>query len=455
MAPLLEDPRIRQTWNQISQNAEQATETAAAGIWTFQHSYINPCFASIASGFEQCTGQCFPDRDDRARRLRERGRTRGRAELSFDFYDDWDEDDTAANRGLLGGWGNDELDRLLAGSGSHSGGSEGVDQQPRRKRGMSYGTRGRRKSLEPDPTVIPSTSALGFLGRLPFKLGGTLRYKPSAADLQEHPGALRAEFREEEGEPLISDEHSEDERDHQKGHKRTRSSTTSSGETSDSFRSRGDLFPSDGEDDAVPLSDEFAMVLERRMTVNADDRSSGKTRSSKGKRPAVSRNISRNLSRTEQSSNSRPSLSSRRVSSGASLPQPPNILSPHMAETPSLTDLQREEERVRHEEELEVERKRQAAVKLAVERRLHAGDATEVPISETKQEPLVVDDIPPLPPPEEAGEANTAASESPRVENAQPSTDSQNSTPSQAIETPKSPEPVKHDFVPARLPFFD
>jgi hypothetical protein len=343
MAPLLEDPRIRQTWNQISQNAEQATESAAASIWTFQHTYINPCFASIASGFERCSAQCCPDYDDHARRLRERGRTRGRAELSFDFYDDWDEDDSAANRGLLGGWGNDELDRLLAGSGSHSGGSEGVDQ-PRRKRGMSYGTRVRRKSLEPDPTVIPSTSALGFLGRLPFKLGGTLRYKPSAADLQDHPGALRAEYREEEGEPLISDEHSDDERDNPKGHTRNRSSTTSSGETSDSFRSRGDLFPSDGEDDAVPLSDEFAMVLERRMTgTNVDDRSSGKTRSSKGKRPAASRNISRNLSRTTQSSNSRPSIAGRRVSSGASLPQTPGIHSPKMAETPSLTDLQQEE----------------------------------------------------------------------------------------------------------------
>jgi hypothetical protein len=452
MAPLLEDPRIRQTWNQISQNAEQATETAAAGIWTFQHNYINPCFASIASGFNQCTGHCFPDRDDRARRLRERGRTRGRAELSFDFYDDWDEDDNAASRGLLGGWGNDELDRLLAGSGSHSGGSEGVDQ-PRRKRGMSYGTRGRRKSLEPDPTVIPSTSALGFLGRLPFKLGGTLRYKPSAADLQEHPGAPRAEFREEEGEPLIPDDHSEDERDNQKGHKRTRSSTTSSGETSDSFRSRGDLFPSDGEDDAVPLSDEFAMVLERRMTgTNADDRSSGKTRSSKGKRPAVSRNISRNLSRTTQSSNSRPSLAGHRVSSGASLPETPDMISPHMAETPSLTDLQQEEERVRHEEELEVERKRQAAVKLAVEMGLHAGDQTEVSISETKQEPVVVDDVPPLPPSEE--EAGEATATLPTAEVVPTGSESETPVASQATDTTKSPQPAKHDFVPARLPFF-
>ncbi|KAE9366165.1 hypothetical protein N431DRAFT_351824 [Stipitochalara longipes BDJ] len=451
MAPLLEDPRIRQTWNQISQNAEQATETAAANIWTFQHNYINPCFASIASGFEQCTGQCFPDRDDRVRRLRDRGRTRGRAELSFDFYDDWDEDDNAASRGLLGGWGNDELDRLLAGSGSHSGGSEGIDQQPRRKRGMSYGTRGRRKSLEPDPTVIPSTSALGFLGRLPFKLGGTLRYKPSAADLQEHPGALRAEARDdEEGEPLMPDEHSEDERDNQKGHKRTRSSTTSSGETSDSFRSRGDLFPSDGEDDAVPLSDEFAMVLERRMTVNADDRSSGKA--SKGKRPAVSRNISRNLSRTTQSSNSRPSLSGHRVSSGASIAQTPGIASPNMAETPSLTDLQQEEERIRHEEELEVERKRQAAVKLAVERGLHAEDSTEVAITETKQEQLVVDDIPPLPPSEDEGAKATTAA--PAIEAAPTSPDSSALTSPQPTDSMNSPEPGKHGFVPARLPFF-
>ena len=448
MAPLLEDPRIRQTWNQFSQNAEQATETAAANIWSFQHNYINPCFASIASGFEQCTGQCFPDRDDRARRLRDRGRTRGRAELSFDFYDDWDEDDTAANRGLLGGWGNDELDRLLAGSGSHSGGSEGIDQQPRRKRGMSYGTRGRRKSLEPDPTVIPSTNTLGFLGRLPFKLGGTLRYKPSAADLQEHPGALRAEARDdEEGEPLIPDEHSEDERNNPKGHKRTRSSTTSSGETSDSFRSRGDLFPSDGEDDAVPLSDEFAMVLERRMTVNADDRSSGKT--GKGKRPAASRNISRNLSRTTQSSNSRPSLSGHRVSSGASIAQTPGISSPSMAETPSWTDLQQEEERVRHEEELGVERKRQAAVKLAVERGLHAGDSAEVPITETKQEQLVVDNVPPLPPSEEA-EAN-ATTAVPAIE---ASSDSRAAISSQPTDPKKSPEPGTHEFVPARLPFF-
>ncbi len=384
---------------------------------------------------------------------------RGRAELSFDFYDDWDADDSAASRGLLGGWGNDELDRLLAGSGSHSGGSEGIDQ-PRRKRGMSYGTRTRRKSLDPDPTVIPSTSALGFMGRLPFKLGGTLRYKPSAADLQDHPGAPRTEYREDEGEPLISDEHSEEERDKAKGHTRNRSSTTSSGETSDSFRSRGDLFPSDGEDDAVPLSDEFAMVLERRMTgTNTDDRSSGKTRSSKGKRPAASRNISRNLSRTTQSSNSnsRPSIASRRVSSGASLPQTPGIHSPKMVETPSLTDLQQEEERIRLEEEDEVERKRQAALKLAVERGLRTGEPAEVSISEAKTDPPVVDDILHLPPSEEGAiKATPAASDTPNVEVSPARADSKAPTiNSQAAETTSAPEePTKQNFVPARLPFF-
>jgi len=462
MPPLLEDPRIRQTWNQISQNAESATETAAAGIWSFQHNYINPCFSSLRSCFVDCTGHCFPDRDERARRLRERGRTRGQAELSFDFYDDWDQDDNAVSRGLLGGWGNDELDRLLAGSGSHSGPSEGVDQAPRRNRAMSYGTRGRRKSLEPDPTIIPSTSALGFLGRLPFKLGGTLRYKPSAADLQEHPGSMRAEFRDEEdGEPLISDEHSEEERDKGKGHTRNRSSTTSSGETSDSFRSRGDLFPSDGEDDAVPLSDEFAMVLERRMT-GTDDRSSGKTRSSKGKRPAGSRNLSRNLSRTTQDSQSqsqsqsRPSLVRSHNSSGASLPQTPDALSPGLAEVPSLADLQQEEERIRHEEELEVDRKRQAAAKLAAERGLHVGERAEESISETKIDSPVVEDIPaPTSSEIETVEVPLEASDDGAAEaaGADPETHSTEVLNPQVV-ADEPQEPPRDDFVPARLPHF-
>ncbi|PBP20872.1 hypothetical protein BUE80_DR008332 [Diplocarpon rosae] len=434
MAPLLEDPRYRQTWNQLSQNAESATESAAAGIWTFQHKYINPCIASIASSVEHCTGPCFPDREERARRIRERSRTRGRAELSFDFYDDWDDEDDGRSGGLLGGWGNDELDRLLTGSGLHSGPSSGVDQAPRRKRGMSYGTRGvGRKSLEPDPTVIPSTSALGFLGRLPFKLGGTLRYKPSAADLQDHPGASRTEYHNEEGLPLIPEDNSDDEGLKRRGHHRNRSSTASSAETTNSMRSRGDLFPSDGEDDAVPLSDEFAMVLERRMT-NTDDKSSGKTRSSKDKRPSGSRTVSRTMSRTTQSSQSRPSL--HRASS-ASLPRTPEVQSPGMVGTPSLSDLQQEEERVWHEEELDVERKRQAAVKLAVERGLHSQQMEALP--EAKLEPSQVENIPT--PDEVAVHTPTNIGSEEIVQRDIPGAASSN----------QADEP----FVPARLPHFN
>ncbi|RDW68437.1 hypothetical protein BP5796_09094 [Coleophoma crateriformis] len=433
MAPLLEDPRFRQTWNQLSQNAESATETAAAGIWTFQHAYINPCFSSISSNLQQCTGHCFPDREERLRR-RERGRTRGRAELSFDFYDDWDEDEGFGSAGL-GGWGNDEFDRLLAGSGSHSAVNDAVDQAPRRKRGMSYGTRGnRRKSLDPDPTVIPSTTALGFLGRLPFRLGGTLRYKPSAADLQEHPGGLREEFQEDEAEPLMSDDHSADERN-TKRHSRKRSSTASSGETTDSFRSRGDLFPSDGEDDAVPLSDEFAMALERRMTLT-DDRSSGKTGSSKGKRSIHSRRLSRNASSGTQSlKHKQPSLGVKRASSH-SLPSAVDTSVPDMIEAPSLTDLQLEEERIRMEEDAEVERKRQAAVRLAQERGLQVHEPDEG--SETKTEaPVHEEAVPDATPQHEIEER-------------------QSSRPSQAPSTADSTDsgPHKEDFVPARLPHF-
>lgn len=438
MAPLLEDPRYRQTWNQFSQNAEEATETAATNIWTFQHRYINPCFAAIGTGLGECTGQCIPDRDDRARRIRDRGRSRGRAELSFDFYDDWDEDESRGG-GLLGGWGNDELDRLLAGSGSKSGTGKSVDKAPRRKRGMSYGTRhGRRPSLEPDPTIIPSTNTLGFLGRLPFKLGGTLRYKPSAADLQEHPGASREEYRGEEGEPLITDEHSDNEAEHAKGHRRQRSSTTSSGETSDSFRSRGDIFPSDGEDDAVPLDDEFAMVLERRTT--GDERSSGKAKSSKGKRPAGSRTLSRTISRTTHSSRSRPILDPHRTSSATSLPRNSDTSTPDMIEAPSLTDLQQEEERVRQEEDEEVERKRNAAIRLAVERGLQSDEPDQEALPESKPEQPTTHEIP-----EPSITHDAEASEELLKESS-----SQSFTISH--DAPKTHP--QNDFVPARLPNF-
>lgn len=446
MAPL-QDPRIRQTWNNISHNAETATETAAEGIWTFTHEYINPCLASISSSINECTSQCFPD-DERARRLRERGRTRGRAEYSFDFYDDWDNEEEGRSGGLLG-WGNDELDRLLAGSGSHSHGA--VDEQPSgRRRGMSYGTRKggprRKNTIDglPDPTIIPSTNTLGFLHRLPFKIGGTLRYKPSAADLQEHPGAHRAEAEEGEGEPLIDDDNDEEQGEAEEGEfdmsrTRARSSTTGSGDTSDSFRSRGDLFPSDGEDDAVPLSDEFAVVLERRMTGGSgiDDRGSGKTRSNKGKRPSASRGIPRTVSRTTQSSSqSRQSLGAKRGSS-TSVTRVPRLPSTDSLEGESLTDLQQEEERLRREDDTEVERKRGAAARLASERGLNINE----PSSEVKQEAPILEVIPPPTTREETEDRQEERS----VAAAEPSDDAPSET---------RKEPPKQDFVPARLPNF-
>lgn len=386
----LEDPRLRQRWNQISHNAEAVTENAAAGIWTFQHRYIHPCLACLGDSVEPCIAPCFGDRDERARRARARDREREytRAEYTFDFYDDWDDDDEllasggGGGGGILGGWGagassrGEDWDRLIGGSGAAAGagGRKGahageVADQPRRKRGMSYGTRGgRRKSgvvEEEDPTIIPSTAPLGFLGRLPWKIGGTLRYKPSAAFLQDHPGSHHPG----EHQPLLLDSDGDDDMDMAAARAqyvpqtRKRSGTGGtggSGDTSDSYRSRGDLFPSDGEgdEDAIPIDDEFAVALDR-----VDDRAS-----SKGKRRADSRRASRTVSVTTlSSSTSRSSLLARR-SPGEQPQQQQHLEDPVIH---SIEHLHREEEAEaqRHEDQ-EVARKREAAAQLARERGL-------------------------------------------------------------------------------------
>ncbi|KAF2178571.1 hypothetical protein K469DRAFT_695368 [Zopfia rhizophila CBS 207.26] len=357
------DPRWNRTIQHLASNIESANESAQENLWTFTHDYVNPCFASITHCLNACTAPCFPSRNDRHRH---RGRSRGRAELSFDFYDDWEDDE---NDGLLG-WGNDELDRLLAGSGSYGGVS-----QPGRQRAMSYGTRnrdprfhtGRRKSAaQPhdrgsDPTIIPSSSYFGFLGRLPFKLGGkVLRYKPSAADLTEHPGQSRRS--QEEEHPLIEDSDEDAIRTgERKRHRRQRSQTSGSGHTTDSLSSRGDIFPSEDEDDAVPLDDEFTVALERRTTGQGlDDTSSGKTRSG-SKRPAGSRMSTR----TASSRNTQDS--GKRSNDG---PNMKHSTSSAIEEVPTLSDLKQEEEQLRVEEEQEIQRKRQEARQLALKRGL-------------------------------------------------------------------------------------
>ena len=432
----LEDPRLRQRWNQISHTTETVTENAAAGIWSFGHTYVTPCFGSIASALEGCTSVCLGDHEERARRRRERERARGNAEYSFDFYDDWNDDladGTDDHGGVFRGWRHEDWDGLLAGKGKSKGkkgGAGEVHEQPRtRKRGMSYGTRGaRRKSSDADdPTIIPSTQPIGFLGRLPFRIGGTLRYKPSAANLQEHPG--RHDF-DGEHQPLLRT--GDDDADDyypvdSPSQNRKRSGTAGSGDTSDSYRSRGDLFPSDEEmeEDAVPLDDEFAVALE--------DRASNKTRSSKGKR-IESYGIQRSASRTTlDSAYSRTSLHTGAMAK--SLTQTAGALP-----VQSLETLQNEEERIRQEEDEEVERKRQAAAQLALERGLHRDNVKVESGPGARAEMVEVDD---MSTPERAEVAEIAQLTEP------PELLRQNLAPENtATDTPRD------DFVPARLPYF-
>ncbi len=451
----LEDPRMRRRWNQISHNAEAVTENAAAGIWNLQQKYVGPCLASICGSIDSCAGLCLGDREERARRQRERerGARRGRAEYSFDFYDDWDDDDAAladslgGGRGLLGSWGGgrtEDWDKLLAGTGSsrsrHTAAGADVADQPRRKRGMSYGTRGPRRTPneQEDPTIIPSTAPLGFLGRLPFKIGGTLRYKPSAANLQDHPGGPL--YAADEHEPLLGSD-DEDEHDYHRAaaavQTRKRSGTAGSGDTSSSYRSRGDLFPSDGEgdEDAIPLDDEFAVALDR-----VDDRSSGKTRISKGKRRADSKTVSRTASRTTiASQQSGPSLKKR------------------------LSSLSLEEERAEREEAKEIGRKRKQAAKLALARGLHRGGSPTDLIHEVKAEVVYIDDADEIHEPSVPEEGHiTDEEEDQELPTTGPGDD--NPTPQQHT-GPETivPEPnpqrqraqqAQPDFIPARLPHF-
>ena len=467
----IQDPRLRQRWNQLSHNAEAVTENAAAEIWTLQHRYVNPCLAGLAESIDGCLSLCLGDRDERARRARERdrGARRARAEYVFDFYDDWDDIDGGDDLGgfggsgggggtsgsggmgnILGNWGAgraEDWDRLLAGTGSSSsrrgkyaesgsGAGDVVDNQPGRKRGMSYGTRGgRRKTAaeqEDDPTIIPSTAPLGFLSRLPFKIGGTLRYKPSAANLRDHPGAAPTRHRPEEATPLLrpGDEEDDDGPARRSPQTRARSATAGSGDTSDSYRSRNDLFPSDGEgeEDAVPLDDEFDIALDR-----VDDRGSNKTRSSKGKRPAGGRPMSRTVSRTTVSS-----LQTRHSAKGRT--SSASIRAPEEAGKPqSVEDLQREEEEAEREEVEEQRRRRRAASQLALDRGLSRDDLARGSVVEIKAEMVQVDEIP-----EPSVAEHGHVDDEEWLDLKGPDEDEEGS----------SKEAPSEEFIPARLPHF-
>lgn len=349
------DPRIRQRLNQVSTQLESANVSTQAYLFGFSQNYVSPCLSSLKVCLEascQPCYECYTAREDQ-RRLH-RGARRGRDNLGFDFYDDWDEEDD--------NWGNDELDRLLAGS----------DEQPGRRAGMSYGSGivGRKsmggvKDERNDSNMVPKSSMFGFLERLPWNIGGRgVRYRPSVADLQENVGRGTRE-----AEPLI-EESDDNEAETRRGrHTRNRSGTANSWSTTNSLSSRGDLFPSEDEDDAVPLDDEFAMVLGRRNTGGTlDDRSS---KNSKTKKPARSRTSTK----TVPSKDTKESRKSPRSTSSSSKYMP-DMAEPGQTEVPSMIDLKHEEEQVRNEEEAEVESRRDAAQRLAQERCLN--DVAEV-----------------------------------------------------------------------------
>jgi len=272
--------------------------------------------------------------------------------LHFGFYDDWDDEEEETYGS--GTWDNDELDSLLAGRGASFG-------QPGRQRAMSYGARQRRPAHAPgeeNPNIIPSSSYLGFLERFKWRPGAKgVRYKPSAADLQEHPGATT--LQRDEIEPLI-EEDSEDEApilDRQKSrHRRHRSNTETSRSTTNSLSSRGDLIMGDEEDDAVPLDDEFAVMLTRQGTNTS-------------KRPSASRKSTRTVS-----SKSVKSLQSKRSSSSKSFGpvSPSPLIEQTQAEPPSMASLRAEEDILRQEQEMEIAQKREAAARLAKERQLES-----------------------------------------------------------------------------------
>jgi hypothetical protein len=380
------DPRWNRTLQHLTSNIEHANESAQENIYGFTQSYINPCLSSITQCLNACTAPCFPAHNDRRRHRT----SRGRAEQSFDFYDDWEEDE---NDGLLG-WGSDNLDRFLGGASTY-----GTTSQPGKQRAMSYGQRSRdpryntarRKSTAQardlegqDPTIIPSSNYFGFLGRLPFKIGGKgLRYKPSAADLTEHPGASRRSA--EEHQPLIEDSDEDAlERSEHKGHRRQRSDTHTSGHTTDSLSSRGDIFPSEDElDDAVPIDDEFTLVLERRTTGQWNDESSSNRRSSsKSKPPSGGRGSTRSAS----SRSTRKSESAGKRSDEGALQRSTSETIDEV-EVPTLDELQKEEERLRIQEEQEVHRKRQEAQHIAIQRGLAPDQQAQLKTPSIKSSP--------------------------------------------------------------------
>jgi hypothetical protein len=397
------DPRFRRRLNDLSATLESANESAQSGVYIFTQRYIRPCFGSIGNCLTTCVEAGCPHLQQRDR-LR-RGR-RGRAELSFDFYDDWDEDE---NEGLLG-WGDDDGDAQAVGYGTVVGDVQ--EQQPGRQRGMSYLRDRRRKSAHEGVSGAEEIGGSGFFGRL-FGGSRAVRYKPSSADLQDHPGARRAGKDRGEGEALLEESDGSVGRAPRR-HGRKRSGTAGSRETMDSLSSRGDIFPSDDEDDAVPLDDEFAMVLERRNTQSGPETetSSGNTGSiapkKRGKRPSTGSRVSSRRTISTRSTRSR-NASTVHTPIDEGIPGGVEEVSAKEIEVPTMDDLSEEEHELATKEEAEVERRREEARRAAAEKgladaRLEATNnesssrATQVEPDEHTQDPSSAPSIPSMTP---------------------------------------------------------
>ncbi|KAF2863610.1 hypothetical protein K470DRAFT_268030 [Piedraia hortae CBS 480.64] len=258
------DPRFRRRLTELGETVENARGQARDGLFIVGVNCIQPCLTRISQCFE---ASCPGLNTQRSRRLR--ARSRGRAELSFDFYDDWDDDGA--------GTPNDELDRLLVGGNA----GYGAISASQSRGGMSYvPERGEERGDKRGWIPLPDEGWLArvFGGARPPERGVKLKSEFEER-MQQRPGC---------------------------------------GSVAESTSSRSDLFLSDEDqqEDAVPLDDEFATVLERRP-VEGDPEAGGRTRavsSSSG-----GRRIKGRKGRASGSSNS--SVGTRRTVSGSSVTQ--------------------------------------------------------------------------------------------------------------------------------------
>jgi len=198
----------------------------------------------------------------------------------------------------------------------------GATAGPDRQRRMGYSTReqrmvyGKSRTVEKHNNLDEGRGGMTFLRLWGKRLGLGRRdvpYRPDVAGLQNNPGRSHRQGSESEEGRSITDE-SEASYQGQRSRKsgRPRRNTAGSGRTNDSLSSRGDLFASDDEEDAVPLDDGFAVVLERRTTNSTMQ----DERPSRGKRPGGSRVSTRTVS-----SRTTPQSNMSRVVSDVSLPQ--------------------------------------------------------------------------------------------------------------------------------------